>query len=287
MIESKTGKKRLPGWMKAELPHGKDYSRVKNLIAEYDLHTICTSGNCPNKGECWSRGTASFMILGEKCTRNCKFCSVLNVLPDSVDWKEPERLAQTIKRLGLKHCVITSVARDDLKDGGAAFWAKTIQCIKKVNPGTTIEALIPDFNGNKTHLKKVIDEKPDVVSHNIETVNRLTPKVRSYARYKRSLDVLEYISESGAVAKSGLMVGLGETRAEVLQAMDDLREVKVKVLTIGQYLQPEDHQLKVEEYISPETFKYYETEGYKRGFSYVESHPMVRSSYRAERHVFA
>lgn len=287
MSELKTERERLPRWMKAQLPSGENYSKVKRLIADHRLHTICTSGNCPNKGECWNAGTASFMILGDKCTRNCRFCYVKNELPDEVDWFEPLRLAKTIQTLGLKHCVVTSVTRDDLPDGGAVFWATTIGKIKELNPETTIETLIPDFNANPEHLQKVIDAAPEVISHNLETVRRLTPKVRSTARYDRSLKVLEIISKAGIVSKSGIMVGLGETEAEVLQAMDDLRSVGCKVLTIGQYLQPDSNLLPVQEYITPELFEKYRMEGMKRGFSFIESSPLVRSSYHAERHVKA
>jgi len=275
---------RLPRWMKAQMPKGKTYSTVYNLIQEHKLHTICTSGNCPNKGECWNAGTASFMILGDKCTRNCRFCSVINQIPDKVDWEEPERLAQTIKTLKLKHAVITSVTRDDLADGGAAFWATTIKIIKDVNPEITIEALIPDFNGNMECVQQVIDAVPNVISHNLETVKRLTPKIRSTARYSISLSVLKYIADSGITAKSGIMVGIGETSDEVLETMRDLRNAGAKVMTIGQYLQPNSHLIKVEEYITPELFRFYETEGLKLGFSFIESSPLVRSSYHAEKH---
>ncbi|PKP29726.1 MAG: lipoyl synthase, partial [Bacteroidetes bacterium HGW-Bacteroidetes-17] len=278
---------RLPRWMKSELPKGKNYIHLKSLIAEHQLNTICTSGNCPNRGECWNAGTASFMILGDKCTRNCRFCAVKNLIPEPVDWNEAHKLALTIKTLALKHCVITSVARDDLADGGAEFWAKCILEVKKANPGTSIETLIPDFNGREADLQKVIDAGPEVISHNLETVERLTPSVRSRARYQTSLNVLEMIAKSGIVAKSGIMLGLGELREEVLQTMDDLRKINCKVLTIGQYLQPEGHHLKVTEYIKPEIFEMYKTEGLKRGFSFVESSPLVRSSYHAERHINA
>jgi lipoyl synthase len=285
MSELKTERERLPRWMKSTLPKGENYSKVKRLISDYHLNTICTSGNCPNKGECWNAGTASFMILGDKCTRNCRFCYVQNDVPEPVDWYEPLRLARTIQTLGLKHCVITSVTRDDLADGGAEFWAKTIRKIKELNPETTIETLIPDFNAHSTLIRMVIDAAPDVISHNMETVRRLTPKVRSTARYDRSLKVISIISEAGIVSKSGIMVGLGETEAEVLQTMDDLRLANCKVLTIGQYLQPDSNLLPVKEYVTPEIFEKYRIEGLKRGFSYVESSPLVRSSYHAERHV--
>jgi len=285
MTDLKTERERLPRWMKSPLPKGESYLKVKRLIADHRLNTICTSGNCPNKGECWSAGTASFMILGDKCTRNCRFCYVQNDVPEPVDWFEPLRLAKTIQTLELKHCVITSVTRDDLADGGAEFWATTIRKIKELNPETTIETLIPDFNAQPEYLQKVIEAAPDVISHNMETVRRLTPKVRSTARYDRSLQVISIISGAGIVSKSGIMVGLGETETEVLQTMDDLRVAGCKVLTIGQYLQPDSNLLPVQEYITPEIFEKYRTEGMKRGFSYVESSPLVRSSYHAERHV--
>ena len=285
MSELKIERERLPRWMKSPLPKGESYMKVKRLIADQHLNTICTSGNCPNKGECWNAGTASFMILGDKCTRNCRFCYVENDVPEPVDWFEPLRLAKTIQTLGLKHCVITSVTRDDLADGGAEFWATTIRKIKELNPETTIETLIPDFNADPELIGKVIDAAPDVISHNMETVRRLTPKVRSTARYERSLEVIRIIAEAGIVSKSGIMAGLGETVAEVLQTMDDLRTVGCKVLTVGQYLQPASNLLQVKEYIAPETFELYRREGMKRGFSFVESSPLVRSSYHAERHV--
>ncbi len=287
MTELKNNRERLPRWMKSPLPSGENYSKVKRLIADHKLNTICTSGNCPNKGECWNAGTASFMILGDKCTRNCRFCYVKNAIPDPVDWDEPLRLAETIKTLNLKHCVITSVDRDDLPDGGARFWAHTVKTIKQLNPQTTIETLIPDFNARKELVKQVIDAKPEVISHNLETVRSLTPKIRSTARYDRSLKVIEYISESGIVAKSGVMLGLGEKPEEVLETMDDLKKAGCKVLTLGQYLQPDPHLMPVVEYINPEQFETYRKEAYSRGFRYVESSPLVRSSYHAERHVKA
>jgi lipoic acid synthetase len=278
---------RLPRWMKAKMPTGESYSKVKNLILNNHLHTICTSGNCPNRGECWSAGTASFMILGDKCTRNCRFCSVKNEVPDPVDWNEPQRLADTIAMLKLKHCVITSVDRDDLEDGGASFWAETISTIKVQNLSTTMEVLIPDFWGQTSLIKKIIDAKPDVISHNLETVRRLTPQIRSNANYNRSLSVIRYISSEGIVSKSGIMLGLGEREEEVFQAMDDLRAAGCKVITIGQYLQPNSHLLKVKEYITPEQFEKYRIAGLQKGFAFVESSPLVRSSYHAERHVLA
>jgi lipoyl synthase len=278
-------KEHLPEWMKVPLPHGTNYSRVKNLIAANNLNTICSSGNCPNKGECWSAGTATFMILGNKCTRNCGFCFVKSLKPDPVDWEEPARLAETIKLLQLKHCVITSVARDDLKDGGATFWAETIRTIKNANPSTTMEVLIPDFNANKELLDIIIREKPEVISHNIETVERISPKIRSMATYPKSLEVLAYIASSGITSKSGLMLGLGEFEEEVLQTMKDLRKVKVNVLTIGQYLPPSERHTTLVEYVKPEVFKKYHDMGIEMGFRHVESGALVRSSYHAERHV--
>jgi len=279
--------RRLPDWMKTPLPSGKDYIALKNLATKQQLNTICVSGNCPNKAECWGASTASFMILGEKCTRNCRFCDVKNMIPDPVDWKEPLRLAETIQALKIRHCVITSVTRDDLPDGGAAFWALTIKTIKEVNPGVTIETLIPDFHAKEELIQQVVNAKPEVISHNMETVRRLTPKVRDVARYDRSLKVIEIIAASGIVPKSGIMVGLGETGEEVLETMDDLLKVGCKVLTIGQYLQPSAHHLKIEEYVKPEIFIKYREAALKKGFSMVESSPLVRSSYHAERHIHA
>ncbi len=276
---------KLPRWMKVPMPKGESYSKVRNLIREHDLNTICTSGNCPNKGECWNAGTASFMIMGSKCTRNCRFCYVENLIPDPLDWEEPGRLAETIHTLELKHAVITSVNRDDLKDGGARFWAATIKMIKLKNPGTTLEVLIPDFNGEEKDIQTVIDAGPEVISHNVETVERLTPAIRSNAYYRTSLKVIKQVAGAGLVPKSGIMLGLGETQEEVLQTLKDLREAGCRVVTIGQYLQPDSNLAKVKEYIHPDTFAFYKEEGLKMGFAYVESHPLVRSSYHAERHV--
>lgn len=267
------------------MPHGLNYSRVKNLIVDKKLNTICVSGNCPNKGECWSAGTATFMILGDKCTRNCKFCQVYTMRPDPLDTDEPERLAEAVSLLELKHCVITSVARDDLPDGGAGFWAETIRIIKKLNPGVTMEALIPDFRRGTTALDLIIKEKPEVISHNLETIRRLTPAVRSFSTYDHSLELLKYIASSGIVAKSGIMAGLGETQEEVMETMDDLLVVGVKVFVIGQYLQPSEKHIMVAEYVRPEVFKKFRETGLKKGFTFVESGPQVRSSYHAERHV--
>ena len=279
--------RRLPDWMKTPLPSGKHYVALKNLANNQQLNTICVSGNCPNKAECWGASTASFMILGEKCTRNCRFCDVRNMIPDDVDMEEPVRLAETIKTLKIKHCVITSVTRDDLEDGGAAFWAMTIRKVKEINPGITMETLIPDFYANAGLIQIVIDAKPEVISHNMETVRRLTPKVRDVARYDRSLKVIEIIAASGIVPKSGIMVGLGETEEEVFETMDDLLKAGCKVLTIGQYLQPSSHHLKIVEFIKPEIFIKYREAAIQKGFSMVESSPLVRSSYHAEKHIHA
>ncbi|BBE18729.1 lipoate synthase [Aquipluma nitroreducens] len=280
-------RERLPRWMKMQLPKGESYSRVKNLVNEHHLHTICTSGNCPNIGECWNRGTATFMILGDICTRNCKFCGVTTGKPLAPDPEEPHRIAESVRIMQLKHAVITSVDRDDLADLGAGFWAETIREIKKLNPETKIEVLIPDFQGKSELIQKVIEAAPEVISHNMETVERLTPQIRSAAKYRTSLEVIRIIATSGIVAKSGIMLGLGETEAEVLQVMDDLWEVGCKVMTIGQYLAPTLGHIQVKEYITPEQFEKYRTIGLEKGFSFVESSPLVRSSYRADAHVEA
>lgn len=284
-MEAKDMVYRLPRWMKVPMPKGENYSKVKNLIHEHQLNTICTSGNCPNKGECWNAGTASFMIMGSKCTRNCRFCYVENLVPDPLDWEEPGRLADTISTLDLKHAVITSVNRDDLKDGGARFWAATIKMIKLRNPETTLEVLIPDFKGVEEYIQIVIDAGPEVISHNVETVERLTPRIRSNSYYRTSLKVIRQVAGSGIVPKSGIMLGLGERQEEVLQTLCDLRDTGCRVVTIGQYLQPDSSLAKVQEYVRPEVFEFYRTEGEKMGFAFVESHPLVRSSYRAEKHV--
>lgn len=280
-------RQRLPRWMKMKMPKGESYSKVKNLVEQHGLHTICTSGNCPNIGECWNRGTATFMILGNICTRRCKFCAVPNGKPLPPDEKEPEKLAETVRIMGVKHCVITSVDRDDLDDQGAGIWARTITEVKRVNPDARIEVLIPDFRGKEELIQQVIDAGPDVISHNVETVERLTPFVRFASKYRRSLDVVRYIAKNHKVAKSGIMLGLGETHEEVLQTMDDLREAGCKVMTIGQYLAPTATHMPVVEYIKPEQFAEYRRIGLEKGFSFVESSPLVRSSYRAEEHVKA
>ncbi len=277
-------RKRLPEWLKMKLPMGYKYSRIKNLSQQYHLHTICSSGNCPNTGECWSNGTATFMILGDICTRNCKFCGVKTGKPSPPDPEEPYRLAESIRILNLDHCVITSVDRDDLPDGGAEIWAKTIETIRKLNPDTGIEVLIPDFNGDETLLKLITDTRPDVISHNLETVRRLTPVIRSRASYEISLKVIKVVSTAGIRSKSGIMLGLGETRKEILETMDDLIQQRCEILTIGQYLAPGLGHMPVVEYIKPEQFKEYGRIGLEKGFRFVESSPLVRSSYQAERH---
>jgi lipoyl synthase len=277
--------KRKPDWLKINIPSGKEYVQVKEIVNRHKLHTICTSGLCPNMAECWGRGTATFMILGDICTRSCKFCATKTGKPEAVDKDEPNNLAESVRLMKLKHCVITSVDRDDLPDGGAGHWAETIRQVKLVNPETTIEALIPDFMGKSELIQQVIDAKPEVISHNLETVKRLTPQVRSAARYDRSLDVIRQIAGSGITAKSGIMVGLGETDEEVLQTMDDLLAVGCQVMTIGQYLQPTKQHLPVADYIHPDKFDEWKEIGLKKGFRFVESTPLVRSSYQAEKHV--
>jgi lipoyl synthase len=278
-------RRRKPDWLKIKVPIGKQYVGVKDVIYHNKLHTICTSGQCPNKEDCWGRGTATFMILGNICTRSCKFCAVAIGRPLPADWEEPGRIAESVKKMKLRHCVITSVDRDDLEDGGAAIWAATIRAVKAMNPGVTIETLVPDFRGRKENLDIVIEAKPEVISHNLETVKRLTPKVRSAANYMRSLEVVGRVAESGIRSKSGIMLGLGETEEEVIQVMDDLRKVGCEVMTIGQYLQPTMEHLPVREYIRPEQFEKYRQIGLEKGFRHVESGPLVRSSYHAEKHV--
>jgi len=279
--------RRLPVWLKMQRASGENYSTVKHLVAANHLHTICTSGNCPNIGECWNAGTATFMILGDICTRACKFCATKTGMPLPPDPQEPELLAESIKTMKLKHCVITSVDRDDLSDGGASFWVEVIKRIKEVNPGTTIESLIPDFDGKTEHIQMIIDAGPEVISHNIETVKRLTPFIRTKARYDKSLDVIRYISAKGKIAKSGFMVGLGEKEEEILKTINDLYEAGCKILTIGQYLQPGLNYMEVVDYITPEKFEEYRVIALKTGFLFVESSPLVRSSFHAENHVKA
>lgn len=277
---------RKPDWLKITIPSGKQYINLRDIIADKKLNTICEDGKCPNLTECWGRGTATFMIMGSICTRACKFCNVETGRPFALDWDEPNRLADTVKSMKLKHCVITSVDRDDLRDFGAGFWAATIRRVKEVNPGTTLETLIPDFLGREEHINTVIAAEPEIISHNMETVRRLTPQVRSKAKYDTSLKTIGVVAASGKVKpKSGIMVGLGETEDEVLQTMDDLLEVGCKVLTIGQYLQPTRKHWPVYEYVPPAQFLKYKNIGLEKGFQFVESGPLVRSSYRAERHI--
>ena len=279
-------KPRKPGWLKVKLPIGEEYRKVRSLVDHYKLHTICESGNCPNMGECWGAGTATFMILGNICTRSCGFCAVATGRPSAVDVEEPARVAESVKMMKVKHCVITSVDRDDLKDGGAMIWVETIRAVRKISPGTTMETLIGDFAGKKENLQQVIDEQPEVISHNLETVRRLTKQVRVQAKYDRSLEVLKRISESGTRTKSGIMLGLGESEEEILQSMEDLLRNGVQILTLGQYLQPTKKHLPVAEFVHPDRFKNYKDIGLQMGFRYVESGPLVRSSYHAERHLF-
>lgn len=276
-----------PKWLRVKLPTGESYRQVRKLVDNYKLHTICESGNCPNMGECWGAGTATFMILGNVCTRSCGFCSVMTGRPLPVDWDEPERVAQSVKLMGVKHCVITSVDRDDLEDGGSIIWAETVRAVRRMSPTTTMETLIPDFKGEWHNIDRMIDAAPEIISHNLETVRRLTRQVRIQAKYDRSLEVLKYIKDNGQKrTKSGVMLGLGETEDEVLETMRDLRAAEVDILTLGQYLQPTPKHLPVVEFITPEQFEFYKDRGLEMGFKYVESGPLVRSSYHAERHLF-
>jgi lipoic acid synthetase len=279
-------KNKKPSWLKVKLPIGEEYRKVRELVTDNKLHTICESGNCPNMGECWGAGTATFMILGNICTRSCGFCAVATGRPSAVDKNEPMRVADSVKIMGVKHCVVTSVDRDDLKDGGAQIWVETINTIREVSPGTTLETLIPDFQGKWDNLQMVIDVAPEIISHNLETVRRLTKQVRIQAKYDRSLEVLKRVSDAGVRAKSGVMLGLGETEEEVLETMDDLVKAGVSIMTLGQYLQPTKKHLEVVEFITPEKFNYYKEIGLKKGLKYVESGPLVRSSYHAEKHLF-
>lgn len=275
-----------PKWLRVKLPTGKEYQKVRGLVEEHKLHTICQSGNCPNMGECWGAGTATFMILGNVCTRSCGFCSVSTGRPEEVDITEPYKVAQSIKLMEVKHAVITSVDRDDLEDGGSEVWAATVRAVRKHSPGTTMETLIPDFRGEWHNLQRIIDVAPEIVSHNLETVRRLTKQVRIQAKYDRSLELLKRLKDAGMKTKSGVMLGLGESREEVIETMEDLRSVGVDILTLGQYLQPTKKHLPVAEFITPEQFKEYEILGLEMGFRFVESGPLVRSSYHAEKHLF-
>jgi lipoic acid synthetase len=274
-----------PDWLRVKLPIGQEYKHVRGLVDQHKLHTICESGNCPNMGECWGAGTATFMILGNICTRSCGFCAVATGRPEAVDWDEPQRVAEAISLMKVKHAVITSVDRDELKDGGSIIWHNTIKAVKSLNPGTTLETLIPDFKADRDNIQRVIDAAPEVISHNIETVERLTRQVRIQAKYRRSLDTLRILKEGGARTKSGIMLGLGETKAEIIETLKDLAGVQVDVVTIGQYLQPTSKHLPVARFVHPDEFNELREIGYELGFDYVESGPLVRSSYHSERHV--
>ncbi|MGA8852557.1 MAG: lipoyl synthase [Christiangramia sp.] len=285
-VKSKTERKPKPKWLRVKLPTGKKYTELRSLVDKYDLHTICTSGSCPNMGECWSEGTATFMILGNVCTRSCGFCGVKTGRPETVDWDEPEKVARSIKLMQIKHAVVTSVDRDDLKDMGSIIWAETVKAIRRMNPETTLETLIPDFQGNERNIDRIIEVAPEVVSHNMETVKRLTREVRIQAKYDRSLAVLKYLKDNGIKrTKSGIMLGLGEQEEEVIQTLKDLREAGVDVVTIGQYLQPSKKHLPVKQFITPDQFKKYEQIGLDLGFRHVESSALVRSSYKAQKHI--
>ncbi len=285
VISEEQTRRRKPDWLRVKLPIGPEYAKVRKLVDNYKLHTICESGNCPNMGECWGAGTATFMILGNICTRSCTFCAVATGRPTEYDLDEPKRVAEAIKLMGVKHAVITSVNRDELKDRGAEVWYQTVVETKKASPETTIETLIPDVKGNWEALDRMIEGGQEVVSHNMETVGRMYRIVRPQAKYDRSLEQLKRMREAGTRTKSGIMLGVGETKEEVFKAMDDLAENKLMILTLGQYLQPTKMHLEVAEYVHPDTFEMYKEEGLKRGIKYVESGPLVRSSYHAERHV--
>lgn len=275
-----------PKWIRVKLPTGKKYTELRGLVEQYKLNTICTSGSCPNIGECWAEGTATFMILGNICTRSCGFCGVKTGRPENVDWEEPEKVAQSIKIMKIKHAVLTSVDRDDLKDMGSIIWNETIKAVRRLNPHTTLETLIPDFQGNKTNIDRIIEAAPEVVSHNLETVRRLTREVRVQAKYDQSLEVLSYLKKNGVNrTKSGIMLGLGEKEEEVYETLHDLRSADVEVVTIGQYLQPTKKHLPVKSFITPDVFKKYEVVAKDLGFRHVESGPLVRSSYKAHKHV--
>ncbi|HEV8082759.1 MAG TPA: lipoyl synthase [Chitinophagaceae bacterium] len=278
-------KAKKPDWLRVKLPIGEEYKHVRNLVDAHKLHTICESGNCPNMGECWGEGTATFMILGNICTRSCGFCAVATGRPLAVDWNEPQRVAEAIHLMKVKHAVITSVDRDEIKDGGSIIWYNTIRAVQALNPDTTMETLIPDFKAEEENIRRIIDAAPDVVSHNIETVERLTRTVRIQAKYWRSMETLRILKKGGMRTKSGIMLGLGEAKEEVVQTMNDLRESNVDVITIGQYLQPSKKHLPVNRFIHPDEFADLREIGYQLGFDYVESGPLVRSSYHSDKHV--
>ena len=279
-------RKKKPEWLRVKLPTGPEYAQVRKLVDEHKLHTICESGNCPNMGECWGAGTATFMILGNVCTRSCGFCAVATGMPSAVDWQEPARVANSVKLMSVKHAVITSVDRDDLKDGGSIIWVETIQAIRDASPDTTLETLIPDFMGKWENLQRIIDIRPEIVSHNLETVRRLTRQVRIQAQFDRSLEVLRRLKEGGCKTKSGVMLGLGETEQEIYETIEELAANKVDILTLGQYLQPTPKHLPVVEFVTPDNFAKYKEFALEKGFRYVESGPLVRSSYHAEKHLF-
>ncbi len=274
-----------PGWLRVKLPTGENYKHVRGLVDAHKLHTICESGNCPNMGECWGEGTATFMILGNTCTRSCGFCAVATGRPGPVDWDEPQRVAEAIHLMKVKHAVITSVDRDEIKDGGSIVWFNTIKAVKSLNPGTTLETLIPDFKGQKENIQRIIAAAPEVISHNVETVERLTRQVRIQAKYWRSMEVIRTLKEGKARTKSGIMLGLGESKEEVVQTLNDLVENGCDVVTIGQYLQPTQKHLPVQRFVHPDEFAELKEIGYELGLDYVESGPLVRSSYHSERHV--
>jgi lipoyl synthase len=276
-----------PNWLRVKLPVGEEYRHVRNLVDTHKLHTICESGNCPNMGECWGEGTATFMILGNICTRSCGFCAVATGKPGPVDWDEPQRVAEAIHLMKVKHAVVTSVDRDEIKDGGSIIWYNTIKAIKALNPATTLETLIPDFKADAENIQRIIDAAPEVVSHNIETVERLTKQVRIQAKYWRSMETLRILRQGGMRTKSGIMLGLGETKEETVQTMQDLRDSDVDVITIGQYLQPSKKHLQVQRFVHPDEFAALREIGYNMGFDYVESGPLVRSSYHSDKHVIA
>ena len=286
IIEEERKYTKKPDWLRVKLPTGKEYAEVRQIVSEHKLHTICESGSCPNMGECWGNGTATFMILGNTCTRSCGFCNVHTGKPLPADPEEPKMVAESIRLMKLKHAVITSVDRDDLKDGGSMIWEETVNEVRKASPGITMETLIGDFQGKWENLQRIINVHPEIVSHNLETVRRLTKQVRVQAKYDRSLEVLKRLKEAGMKTKSGIMLGLGEKEAEIYETMDDLRSIGVDILTIGQYLQPTKNHLLVIEFIKPEIFAKYKETGLNKGFRFVESGPLIRSSYHAERHLF-
>jgi lipoyl synthase len=285
VVSKEQTKRTKPDWLRVKLPIGESYKHVRNLVDTHKLHTICESGNCPNMGECWGAGTATFMILGNVCTRSCGFCAVATGRPEPIDWDEPQRVAEAIHLMKVKHAVITSVDRDEIKDGGSVIWFNTIKSVKTLNPETTLETLIPDFKGQKENIQLIIDAAPEVVSHNIETVERLTRQVRIQAKYWRSMEVIKYLKEGGMRTKSGIMLGLGEKKEEVIQTLEDLKNAGCDVVTIGQYLQPTKKHLPVQRFVHPDEFAEYREIGYEFGLDYVESGPLVRSSYHSEKHV--